>query len=167
MFLNADLYLSYTGWRRLESWISPAILTCSLNIAPSEPARGHEGDHIFASKTPASETWGRWAWISRGGKTSPTIGEVIYIEGWSDEMRNEGVPLERSVLDGKTTTRRQRAESVLTCIRDNRDCHSRVGLYNHNRCCSSISRWGLTLWGQIQGFSTPTDVTHVCIMVVV
>lgn len=55
--------------------------------------------------------------------------------------------------------------SVFTCIRDNRECHSRVCLYRHNRRFAVTSRWSILRWTQIHEFSRPTDVTcirHMC-----
>lgn len=70
-------------------------------------------------------------------KRLPTIshaGDTIYTEGCCEERRNGGMPPEKSLLVRKKTTRSHRRSVPSACTCCNRNCHSRVALYCHNRC---------------------------------
>lgn len=73
------------------------------------PARGHEGDLIFTSRTSAKGTRLRWTWTSTGGKALPTIdhaGECDLHWGLERGEENRWLAPGRIVLTGKKTTRR-------------------------------------------------------------
>lgn len=64
------------------------------------------------------------------------------------------------LLEGKKTTRwhwgRERLDVHLLQPR----LSHRVSMYSHNRCCTANSRWGMTLWAQIQIFSPDRRIPH-------
>lgn len=72
--------------------------------------------------------------------------------------RRETGVCRRGVLEGKETIRQHRGESFHMHSLQSK-CHSREGLYSHNRCWTAINSWGMTLLAQIHVFSTLTDAT--------
>lgn len=76
----------------------------------------------------------------------------------------------RSLATGEKLARRKEntatSKRIFTCIRCNRDHHSRVCLYSRNRCCAIITNWGRNLWAQTQGLSIPMDTTYLLVELV-
>lgn len=85
---------------------------------------------------------------------SPMLEHMIYTEDSSEEKRIKG---DWWKVNNKATLWES---AMFTCIHCNWDCHSYVSLCNHDRCCSTITRWRITLWVKVQGFSRLMNITH-------
>lgn len=122
-------------WETTVGWFCRSFCMCN-----SPPAREHEDELIFALRTSAKMTCGRWTWTSRGVKTLPTITlirDTIYTGTTKDET-DETVGWSVTEVNKKKNTSTSE-EILLQCIVCNRDSHSRVDLYRHNRCYAATA----------------------------
>lgn len=80
--------------------------------------------------------------IKRWKDVANNTGDLIYTNGWNKARRNGGLPLERSMLDGKKTTSQHQGRSSSPAF-------FVVKNATPVWACTIISSWGIILWAQI------------------